>query len=92
VEDSRKWAEGFLLNKLEILQRLKAGAVSEGADLEVLRERLLITRIMRLQSHDLFGRLPIFSFFPDLDILLNKDLQDELARITPAEALRITGF
>lgn len=92
VEESRKWAEGFLLNKLDILQHLKDEAVSEEADVEQLRERLLITRIMRLQSHDLFGRMPIFSFFPDLDILLSKDLQDELARITPDEALRTTGF
>ncbi len=92
VEESRKWAEGFLLNKLDILQRLKTEALSEEADVEQLRERLLITKIMRLQSHDLFGRMPIFSFFPDLDILLSKDLQDELARITPDEALRTTGF
>jgi MFS family permease len=92
VNESRRWAEDFLLNKQEILLRLKEEAASEGTDLEQLRERLLITRIMRLQSHDLFGHLPIFSFFPDLDILLSKDLQEELALITPSEALRTTGF
>jgi hypothetical protein len=92
VGESRKWAEDFLLNKRDLLLRLRDEVAFGHDDLEQLRERLLITRIMRLQSHDLFGRLPIFSFFPDLDILLNKDLQEELAGITPAEALRTTGF
>lgn len=92
VEESRRWAEEFLLHKQGILQRLKEEASSGNPDLERLRERLLITRIMRLQSHDIFGRMPIFSFFPDLDLLLTKDLQDELALITPDEALRTTGF
>jgi hypothetical protein len=92
VEESRKWAKGFLLNKQNILLQLRAEADAPDASVEQLRERLLITRIMRLQSHDLFGRMPIFSFFPDLDLLLTKDLQEELAQITPAEALRTTGF
>lgn len=91
VDESRRWAEGFLLNKRAMLQRLKADALA-GCSIEIGRERLLVTRIMRLQSHDIFGLLPIFSFFPDLDVFLTKDLQEELACITPSEALRNTGY